>query len=361
MLHKVYSNFNQVNMKYGSPAGPWHNPSLNERIPDAPHTNRKMSRRGLGRKRIWGRDGGPGPWSGRGPGGIGRQGCRGGTGRAGGQGRASKAGCHQGGADNLERSVFFEWILWAPVPERFLEWICGVSDLSGLCGLPDRSGLCGLPERSGLWCGFCGLTETVRALEWAMQAHGTERVPRAHRTERALERAHGMERALEQAPRAHGTEYAGSQTGAGSGTGTAALGGASLGMPAARTDLMDGSSSLRIIPGIPGCAAASSATTGDTAASSAATGGAAASSPTTWGTPAPLNSTANLLTSLPCWRQVLRASNWRMRSYRGLEIVAGGGRHKPFLCWVLILADAFCQGSTGEMKARNQMQEDGSF
>ncbi len=56
--------------------------------------------------------------------------------------------------------------------------------------------------------------------------------------------------------------------------------GASLEMPAARTDLMGGSSSLRTSPGIPRCAAASSATTGDTAVSSAATGGTAVSSPT---------------------------------------------------------------------------------
>ncbi len=66
---------------------------------------------------------------------------------------------------------------------------------------------------------------------------------------------------------------------------------------------------------------------------------------------------ANLLTSLPCWWQELRASNWSMRWYRGLEIVAGGGRHKPFLWWVPILADPFCQGSTGEMTARTQMND----
>ncbi len=42
----------------------------------------------------------PDSWSGRGPGGIGRQGCQGRAGRAGGQGRAGRAGCHQGGADN---------------------------------------------------------------------------------------------------------------------------------------------------------------------------------------------------------------------------------------------------------------------
>ncbi len=59
--------------------------------------------------------------------------------------------------------------------------------------------------------------------------------------------------------------------GAGSGTGTAALGGASLGMPAARTDLMGGSSSLRTSPGIPGCTAALLLATGDSVASSAAT------------------------------------------------------------------------------------------
>ncbi len=47
--------------------------------------------RGLGQRRIWGRDSGPGPWSGRGPGGAGRQGC---------QGRAGRAEGHQGGADN---------------------------------------------------------------------------------------------------------------------------------------------------------------------------------------------------------------------------------------------------------------------
>ncbi len=164
-------------------------------------------------------------------------------------------------------------------------------------------------------------------------------------------------------------------------------------MPAARTDLMGGSFSLSTSLGIPGCTAALTAVTRGTAALSAATGGAVASSPTTWGTPAtsaggrakdstncpnvrwssprilhqlrgssrallkrslraaslyphpsasPLNSTANLLTSFPCWRQELRASNWRMRWNRGLEIVAGGGRPKPLLCWVLILADPFC-------------------
>ncbi len=132
----------------------------------------------LGQRRIWGSDGGPGPWSGRGPGGIGRQGCRGGTGRAGGQGGDSKAGCHQGGADNIERSVFLGCrILWAPVPKRFLEWICGVQDQSGLCGLPDRSRLCGLPDRSGsvgsrsgLWSGLRRLTERSRLhglMEWS--------------------------------------------------------------------------------------------------------------------------------------------------------------------------------------------------
>ncbi len=53
--------------------------------------HRKVSRRGVGRRRIWGRDGGSGLWSGRGPGDI----CR-----AVGQGGASRAGCHQGGAEN---------------------------------------------------------------------------------------------------------------------------------------------------------------------------------------------------------------------------------------------------------------------
>ncbi len=70
-------------------------------------------------------------------------------------------------------------------------------------------------------------------------------------------------------------------SGADSGTGTADLVGANFGRPAAYTDLMGGSSSLRTSTGIPGCAAASSAATGGSAASLAATGGAAASSPKT--------------------------------------------------------------------------------
>ncbi len=49
-----------------------------------------MSRKGVGRRRIWGRDGGPGPWSGRGPGRISRQGCQGGAGRAGQAGRGRR-------------------------------------------------------------------------------------------------------------------------------------------------------------------------------------------------------------------------------------------------------------------------------
>ncbi len=163
-------------------------------------------------------------------------------------------------------------------------------------------------------------------------------------------------------------------------------------MPAARTDLIGGSSSLHTSLRIPGCTAASTTATRGTAAPSAATEGAVASSPTTWAgerakdstncpkfrwssplilhqlrgssrallkrslraaslypnpSAAPLNSTANLLTSLPCWRQELRASNWRMHWYRGLEIVAGGGRSKPLLCWVLILADPFCHERWG--------------
>ncbi len=49
------------------------------------------------RRRIRGRDGGPGPCSGRGPGDRGRQGCQGGAGRAGGQGGAG--GTNQRGSD----------------------------------------------------------------------------------------------------------------------------------------------------------------------------------------------------------------------------------------------------------------------
>ncbi len=108
----------------------------------------------------------------------------------------------------------------------------------------------------------------AHGMEWALErtirTHGTEqaleRILWAHGTERALERtlwAHGMERALEQTLWVHGTERALERTG----MGTAALGGASLGRPAARTDLMGGSSSLRTSPGTPGCAAASPATT----------------------------------------------------------------------------------------------------
>ncbi len=54
------------------------------------HKNRKKSR-GVGRRQIWGRDGGPGPWSRSGTGGIGR---------AGGQGGASRVGRHRYGADS---------------------------------------------------------------------------------------------------------------------------------------------------------------------------------------------------------------------------------------------------------------------
>ncbi len=72
-------------------------------------------------------------------------------------------------------------------------------------------------------------------------------------------------------------------SGADSGTGTADLGGASFGRPAACTDLMGGSSSLRTSTGIPGCAAASSAATGGSAASLAATGGSTASLAATGG------------------------------------------------------------------------------
>ncbi len=45
-----------------------------------------------------------------------------------------------------------------------------------------------------------------------------------------------------------GADSVGSRNGADSGKGTAALGGASLGRTAARTDLMGGSSSLRTSP-----------------------------------------------------------------------------------------------------------------
>ncbi len=78
-----------------------------------------------------------------------------------------------------------------------------------------------------------------------------------------------------------GADSVGSRNGAGSGAGTTTLGGASLGMPAAHTELIGGSSSLCTSTGIPECAAGSSATTRDTAALSAATGGATVSSHTT--------------------------------------------------------------------------------
>ncbi len=55
------------------------------------------------RRRIRGRDGGPGPCSGRGPGDNDRQGCPGNAGRAVGQGGASKAG-GQGGADGKDKA-----------------------------------------------------------------------------------------------------------------------------------------------------------------------------------------------------------------------------------------------------------------
>ncbi len=111
-----------------------------------------------------------------------------------------------------------------------------------------------------------GATETMiteRALEWTLSAPGTER---------ALERT------------------VGSRGGAGSGADYVGSGAVSVttgleftgDMPAARTDLMGGSSSLHTSLGIPGCTAASTAVTRGTTAPSAATGGAVASSPTTW-------------------------------------------------------------------------------
>ncbi len=84
-------------------------------------------------------------------------------------------------------------------------------------------------SRTRLHCGFLSLK------------HNSIRNARAPGMEWALERtlwAHGTERPLERTIWAH-------RNGAGSGVGTAALGGASLGMPADCTDLMGRSSSLR--------------------------------------------------------------------------------------------------------------------
>ncbi len=132
---------------------------------------------------------------------------------------------------------------------------------------------------------FSPIHPSSPSLQPSIQPHIMERTLRAHGTERALERtlertlrAHGTERALERTLWARGTERAVVRTLWAHGTERAF--GASLEMQAARTDLMGGSSSLRTSPGIPRCAAASSAATGDTAVSSAATGGTAVSSPT---------------------------------------------------------------------------------
>ncbi len=98
-----------------------------ERIPDTPHTlQQKNVEEGCG----------PGSWSGRGPGGIGRQEC---------QGRA-------GGKAGLEGQLAIGQALWAPRPERAqgMEVDC-MGSRSGLW-----SRLCGLPERSGLWSGLFG-------------------------------------------------------------------------------------------------------------------------------------------------------------------------------------------------------------
>ncbi len=79
-----------------------------------------------------------------------------------------------------------------------------------------------------------------------------------------------------------GADSVGSRGGAGSGADSVTTGLEFTGdMPAARTDLMGGSSSLHTSLGIPGCAAALTAAIRGTAAPSASTGGAAALSPTT--------------------------------------------------------------------------------
>ncbi len=87
-----------------------------------------------------------------------------------------------------------------------------------------------------------------------------------------------------------GADSVGSRNGAGSGvvSVTATMASRTTGleftgdMPAARTDLIGGSSSLHTSLRIPGCTAASTTATRGTAAPSAATEGAVASSPTTW-------------------------------------------------------------------------------
>ncbi len=136
-----------------------------ERIPDTPHTTTEKCRGGCG----------PGSWSGRGPGGIGRQECQGRAGGKGGAGRAAghwagsvgsqtRAGSRNGsGLHGLpERAL--EQTLWAPGTERALERTLLAPGteraLSGLFWLPERSGLwgglCELPEWSGFWGELCG-------------------------------------------------------------------------------------------------------------------------------------------------------------------------------------------------------------
>ncbi len=122
-----------------------------ERIPDTPHTlQQKNVEEGCG----------PGSWSGRGPGGIGRQECQGGAGRAGGKGGAGRAAGHWAGSVGSQTRA-------------------GSRNGSGLHGLPERA------LEQTLWA-----PGTERALERTLLAPGTDRALEllAPGTERALGR-----------------------------------------------------------------------------------------------------------------------------------------------------------------------------
>ncbi len=126
---------------------------------------------------------------GRGPGGIGKQGCQGGAGRPGGQDGAGRAG-GQGGAGRVGGH-------WAAL------WL--------RTGAGSGEDSVGLTEWSRLWSGLCGLTERSRLWSVALWAHGMERTLWAHGTEWTLW-AHGERSGLcgltgtERTLWAHGTE-----------------------------------------------------------------------------------------------------------------------------------------------------------
>ncbi len=97
----------------GTSVGPGNNPPLRSGFQTLHTPKLKMSMSGVGRRRIRGRDGGPGSCRGRGPGDRGGQGCQGGADRAGGHQERTQW------APGAERAL--ERTLWVPGLERTLE------------------------------------------------------------------------------------------------------------------------------------------------------------------------------------------------------------------------------------------------